>query len=122
MYKCVDAKGVTHYTDKPLPGCKGREVDIRPQPSISGSAPQAPGEDFKRQDADFKRRQVERAEAEAAGKAEMNKHCARLRREQAVLSGGTRVSRINAKGERVYMDDASREARLKELGEALRAC
>lgn len=36
MYKCVDKQGVTHYADSPLPGCKGKEVDIRPLPSISG--------------------------------------------------------------------------------------
>ena len=31
MYKCVDARGVTHYTDKPLPGCKGGAVNIHGQ-------------------------------------------------------------------------------------------
>ena len=29
LFKCVDAKGRTHYTDKPLPGCKGQET-LRP--------------------------------------------------------------------------------------------
>ena len=28
MYKCVDERGVTSYSDKPRPGCKGGEVDI----------------------------------------------------------------------------------------------
>jgi len=36
MYKCVDERGVTHYTDKPRPDCKGGKVDIRPIPSLSG--------------------------------------------------------------------------------------
>lgn len=26
LYKCVDERGRTHYTDKPLPGCKGGAV------------------------------------------------------------------------------------------------
>ena len=125
MYKCVDAKGVTSYSDKPCPpGGKGKQVDIRPIPSISGGTPQAPPppEDPKRQDADFKRRQLERAQAEAAGKAEMEKHCERLRREEALLSGGGRVARITAKGERVYMDDAARDKRLAEIRDEIRAC
>lgn len=43
VYKCVDARGVTHYSDKPQPGCKGGPVDIRGSPPISGeSAPAAP--------------------------------------------------------------------------------
>jgi|SRR5688572_28258642 len=121
MHKCVDEKGVTHYTDSPRPGCKGRAVDIRAIPSISGAEPKAGG-DITRQDADFKRRQLERAEAEAAGKAEMDKHCARLRREHSLLSGGGRVSRITATGERVYLDDARRDSRLAELKDALRSC
>ena len=28
IYKCVDARGVTRYTDQPQPGCKGGEVKI----------------------------------------------------------------------------------------------
>jgi len=122
MYKCVDEKGVTHYSDKPRPGCKGGPVDIRSIPSLSGSEPAAPKQDLRQQDAEFKRRQLERAEAEAAGKAEQDKHCARLRREHALLGGGTRVSRILPSGERVYIDDAARDARLAELKEALRGC
>jgi hypothetical protein len=122
MYKCVDERGVTHYTDKPRPGCKGREVDIRPSPSLSGSEPQSPGQDFQRQDADFKRRQLERADAEAAGKAEMDKHCARLKREHTLLAGGSRVAKITPQGQRIYIDDATRDARLAELNDALRTC
>ena len=121
MYKCVDEKGVTQYRDQPCAPGKGRQVNIQPIPSLSGSTPQAPSDDLKQQEADFKRRQVERAEAESAGKAEMDKHCARLKREQALLSGGSRVSRI-VDGKRVYLDDSTRDARLVELKDALRSC
>lgn len=122
MYKCVDARGVTQYTDKPCPAGKGKQVDIRPIPSLSGSEPEAPRQDVKQQDAEFKRRQLERSEAEAAGRAEQDKHCARLRREHALLAGGTRIAKILPSGERVYIDDAAREARLAQLKDALRGC
>jgi uncharacterized protein DUF4124 len=40
LFKCVDARGRTHYTDKPLPGCKG-EDKMRP-PAQPQSAPLLP--------------------------------------------------------------------------------
>ena len=40
MFKCVDARGRTHYTDKPLPGCKGEEK-MRP-PAQPQHAPLLP--------------------------------------------------------------------------------
>ena len=121
MYKCVDERGVTHYTDKPRPGCKGGKVDIRPIPPISGKA--APhSADLAEQDADFKRRQIEREQAESKDKTALDERCSRLRREQSWLSHSGRVSQTNAQGERVFMDDATRDARLAQLKEQLRLC
>ena len=122
MYKCLDEKGVTRYTDTPCPAGKGKQVNIQPIPSVSGSTPAAPAKDTKQQDADFKRRQIEREQAEAAGREEQVRHCNRLRRETALLSGGGRVAKVLPSGERVFIDDATRDARLVELKEALRGC
>jgi hypothetical protein len=121
MYKCVDKQGVTHYTDSPLPGCKGKEVDIRPLPSIWGEI-KPRDEDFAQQDADFKRRQNERATAEAKERAALEARCRSLRREHAVLSGGAPLARVNEQGERVYVPDEVRQQQLARVGEALRAC
>ena len=122
MYKCVDQRGVVQYSDKPSPGCKGGPVDIQPIPSLSGqvSAPRAPSPS--QQDADFKRRQIERERQESREKAAQLERCQRVRQEIAWLSAGTRVSRINDAGERVYMDDATRDARLTQLRQAVRGC
>ncbi len=131
MYKCVDARGVTHYTDKPLPGCKGGPVNIRGQPPIaepaapaSPSAPAAPAAkpDAAREDADFKRRQIEREQAETREKSAAAERCAVLRQEQSFLSQGGRIGKLNEQGERVYMDDAARDARLAAVREELRGC
>jgi hypothetical protein len=105
MYKCVDQKGVTHYTDAPLPGCKGGEVDIGPAPS-----------------ADFRRRQNERAQAEASLRAALETRCKALRLEHARLSSGSRLAQIDADGERVYLPDELKDQRLAEVREAMRAC
>lgn len=121
MYKCVDERGVTHYTDKPRPDCKGNPVDIRPIPSISGKGAPA-SRDLASQDADFKRRQIEREQAEAKDKATLDQHCSRLRREESWLTHSGRITRTDAQGKREFIDDAARDARLVQIREQLRLC
>jgi Domain of unknown function (DUF4124) len=121
MYKCVDAQGVTSYSDSPRPGCKGRKVDIQPIPPVSGKT--APRQsDVARQDADFKRRQIERDEADAQAKAQLAHRCAYLRNEHAFLSSAGRISVTDEQGRRTYIDDATRESRLVKLNAELRTC
>ena len=123
MYKCVDAHGRVVYADKPQPGCKGGEVNIQPIPSISGQGTTPPPKTSSaEQDADFKRRQIERERQEGLEKSAQQERCQRVRQEIAWLSAGTRLSRITDSGERVYMDDATRDARLSQLRQAVRGC
>ena len=94
MYKCVDARGVTHYSDKPLPpSCKGGAVKIRgAQPSDGTSRPSVPP---------------------AAGTAaELNRRCARMAQEYARTQSGRRDGK----------PDEIREQRLEELREQSRGC
>jgi hypothetical protein len=121
MYKCVDARGVVQYSDKPSAGCKGGPVDIQPIPSLSGHGP-TPPPSASQQDTDFRRRQIERERQESSEKAAQMERCTRVRQELAWLSASTRVSRINDAGERVYLDDAAREARLADLRQQARNC
>ncbi len=122
MYKCVDERGVTHYSDKPQAGCKGGKVDIQGSPPISGQVtPRAP-DDLARQNADFKRRQLEQEQAQATEKRALEQRCARLRQELAVLNAGTRIGRITPQGDRVYMEDATREARVAKVRDEMRGC
>jgi len=58
VYKCVDARGVTGYSDKPCPDGKGKEVDIHGQPPISGEVTPY-REDLKAAERDFQRRQAQ---------------------------------------------------------------
>ncbi|HYX65979.1 MAG TPA: DUF4124 domain-containing protein [Burkholderiales bacterium] len=124
MYKCVDERGVTHYADKPTPGCANAPVDIRASPPISGALAPS-GEDAAQQEADFRRRRMEREEAERlqrAERAELLSRCTSLKQERAVLSSGRRLVQINEQGERVYLDDAVRAQRLAEVQAALEQC
>jgi hypothetical protein len=65
MYKCVDERGTTSYSDKPCVGAKGAQVDIHGAPPISGKL-QAPSEDL--------------------GRAALQRRCTTLRQEQARLA------------------------------------
>lgn len=119
MYKCVDEHGRTNYRDQPAPGCKA--LDIRPSAPLSGNV-QGSQESFAVRDAELKRRQFEREAAAAQERETREQNCARLRREQVVLGSGARISNTNAQGERVYMDDTSRDRRLAQLAQELRGC
>lgn len=124
MYRCVDARGVTHYADQPTPGCANTEVDIHGSPPVSGNlAPAAPS--AAQQEADFRRRQMDREQAEsraAAQRAQLVRRCASFKEEQAVLSSGRRLVTFDARGERAYVDDAVRDRRLAELQAELKSC
>jgi len=117
MYKCVDERGVTHYTDKPRPGCKGSEVDIRPAPPLSGKV-QEHKEDLMGAEREFRRRQIERdrKDQDEARKLEAQKRrCASMHSQYQRLSNARGVYRTNEKGERVYVEDAERERRLAQM-------
>ena len=122
MYKCVDEHGRTRYSDQPALGCK--EVDIRPSPPLSDEV-KAREENFALQDAELKRRQLEREAAATKAREEREareSRCASLRRQQVMLGSGVRITSANAQGEREYMDDATRERRLAMLAQELRGC
>ena len=119
MHKCVDKRGVTHYSDKPLPGCKGAEVKIEGQPSISGAlAP--PKEDFRRDETEFQRRRIaeERGrEAQANALEQQRQRCAALQADLRRMESGVRLARPDAKGGYEYLEDDERNqtaARLRD--------
>ena len=120
MFKCVDERGRVTYADKGRAGCK--QVDIQGSPPISGGLQGRSPAVGAREDADFKRRQIERERAEELEKAAEVRRCAALRRELAQLAPGRRYSQINDKGERVYMDDDTRDRRLADLNAQASRC
>lgn len=83
MYKCVDARGVTQYADKPCPDRGGEEVDIRGQPPISGEL-KPHREDLKRAEQDLQRRQAQQdreRQADAKALETQQRRCTALRAE-----------------------------------------
>lgn len=121
MYKCVDARGVTQYSDKPCPDGKGKEVDIRGQPPISGKV--TPGrEELNAAERDFQRREAKRErERQADAKADdaRLRRCATAQAERQRWASVGRVAVIDGKGERRYLDDSERAAKTAQLDAAI---
>lgn len=117
IYKCVDARGVTRYTDQPQPGCKGGEVKIEAQPPVSGTL-SVPRRDAGSEERDFQRRRMDEArirEAETNTRAKQEQQCAQLHDELRRLESGLRVVRPDAKGGLEYMEDQERDQRTAQL-------
>jgi uncharacterized protein DUF4124 len=126
MYKWVDEKGVTHYSESPPPGRKAQQIQTAPS---STPKPAEPASTWSDKERDFKRRSIEREQAEAArkGKQADEQYQAALRKERCiaaqrtlrVLSEQRPVYRINEKGEREFIDDADRPGAIERAKQGI---
>lgn len=126
QWKWKDAQGQVHISDLPPP----REVpdkDVLQRPSIkskpvasTAAAPAsgASGPDKARVDPEL---QAKRGRAEQAQKdkaradderlaAQRAENCQRARQQLATLDSGIRIARVNAEGQREFLDDNARAA------------
>jgi hypothetical protein len=114
IYKCADARGVTHYTDKPCPDGRGSEVDIRGQPPLSGKLTPYQ-ENLKAADREFQYRQAQRErerQADIRALESQQRRCASLREQLQRLSAMRRPT-----------DAVAHDARIAGLNEDIaRAC
>jgi Domain of unknown function (DUF4124) len=110
VYKWVDEKGVTHYGEAPPQGKPATEISNKVVP---GSAGARPAEDLGEKDREFRQRKIqadaaqEKQQQEAVRRQEL---CNQQRDLLARLKQSGRTYTLNEKGERVYMDDAERDA------------
>ena len=113
LYKWVDEKGVTQYSDKPPPDeKKASKVDIRVEPGKPA------GDNWKEREQQSRQQRVEkdRAASEQKAKAEADRE-QRCRQAQSRIDKLKNVSRLydlDAKGERVYIEDKDRPALLEK--------
>jgi len=119
MYKWVDEKGTTHFSESPPPdGKKATKVEPKvTPPSAPVAAPKSNPEKWREQEADFRRRQLERGQrdqAEARERAEKGQECADARRRLAFLQGTHRIYRDNDDGTRSYLTDAQRDSEIAQ--------
>ena len=125
VYKCLDPNGRTVYSQNPCPPSMKRETmspggippasAVAPADSASDKAskngPRTPAE----QEQDYRKRQQDQAKAakitdQKTAEAQLKEaNCRNARQRLTNYEIGGRISQINEKGERYYMEDAQIE-------------
>lgn len=106
LFKCVDAKGRTHYTDKPLPGCKG-EAEMRP-PAQPQTRPLVPTTQTKKPAPAPAAKKKARDQVVWTDPKQFAAHCKGLRQEEAYW--------VSKRGHE------QRDTRLGQVRQALQGC
>lgn len=127
VYKWIDEKGVTHYSETP-PAAERRARKIEVQPASSATADEGgkvEGKSWQQKEQEFQKRQAEREEArkqdeaaEAATRRDAKtreERCAAAKQNLDTLRIQRPVYRIDEKGERVYLDDPGRAAEIARM-------
>jgi hypothetical protein len=127
MYKWVDEKGTTHFSENPPPDDgKTKASKVEPKvtpPSSPASASRDTPEKWRAQEADFKRRQVERNQREETSereKAQRANACESAKRRVAFLANTHRIFRDNADGSRTWLTDSQREQEIDKMRDVVR--
>lgn len=115
LYRWVDENGKVHYTDTPPPGNARKSKKLQTPSAVAPSveteddAQQAPS--YVEKEAEFRKRQVEKAEQQAAQAREKQEaddkknNCNAARSRLATLQAGGRIARYDAQGEREILGD-----------------
>jgi hypothetical protein len=115
MYKWVDEKGVTHFSETPpLDGAKGAaKIEVRP-----ASPDRAPVDNWKQREMESKQRHAAEGNKQEAAKKQEDQQrarkCSRARRDVDMLTNSQRIFHLDDKGERVYLEESQRAADLAE--------
>ena len=115
MYKWVDEKGVTHYSESPPPdGTKGAsKIEVK-----TTTPDRPPVDNWREKDRQSKEQRAKQglADEQARQKEDRDRanKCRAAQRQADVMQRPTGVYRLNEKGERVFLEDKDREANLAE--------
>ena len=119
VYKWVDDKGVTHYTETPPPGGKSQAMKTPPRnPTGDKMNPQPAAKSWQEQEIEFRQRRVEAEEAKQrqdTAEARARREAA-LRRESCIdarhnlqnLLAPRPIYGLDERGERRYVEDKDR--------------
>jgi Domain of unknown function (DUF4124) len=134
QWKWKDPGGVVQYSDRPPPqGTAEKDILQRPNPrnlpaagapAPAASAPAAAPEAKPGNPAEDRRRQAEKDDAARKAAADEERsakvradNCQRARGQLRGLEDGARMSRVNEKGEREFLDDAGRAEETRRMRE-----
>ena len=122
MYKWVDEKGVTHFSQEPPTDAKAEKKATKVTPRVtppSGGGAYDPNA-WKAKEAEAKKRGVERgqqSQSDAKDDAQRAEACERARNRLGMLETAIPIFRTNADGSRTYMEDKTREAEIARAKE-----
>jgi hypothetical protein len=116
IYKWVDEKGVTHFSEHPPPdGRKAQKIEPKVTPPSSDAQPT----DWKQREQEQRKKRIEQEQKDDYQKAkahndaaERKNRCVAARRELHVLEKQVPVYSVNEKGEKVYLEDKDRPAQM----------
>jgi hypothetical protein len=125
MYKWVDEKGVTHFSEYPPPDAKTEKKATKVTPKVTppGSGGSYDPNAWKSREAEAKKRQVDRGQQEQASakdSARRAEACDRARSRVAFLESSGVVFRTNADGTRTYMEEKQKEAEIAQARDQVR--
>lgn len=113
MYKWVDEKGVTHFSESPPPDGKATKVEVKPT-----GTEKARVDNWKERELESRQRRTQKdsVEEETRRKEERTRaqHCSRAREGLDTVKNSRRVYSLDEKGERVYMEDKDRPAAIEK--------
>jgi hypothetical protein len=114
LYKHVDKDGRTVYTDQPPANADAKRINVpaSPPPAPAASGNKSYMERDKEAEKGRKAAREKQEKADQAGKVaqENEQRCAHARTAYQQYEAGGRIYKLDAKGERVYLDDAELEA------------
>ncbi len=112
VYKCIDASGKTVYLQSPCPpGQSSKMISAKPPPVENAPAAKAGAKPPATPDQEFRKRQKDREDAEkkaseqSADASRRQEQCQRAREQVAQYDLGGRISGVNEKGERYFLDE-----------------
>lgn len=123
IYKWVDEKGVTHFSEYPPPdGKKAQKIEPKVTPPSSDAKPT----DWKQREQEMRKSKIEQDQRDEAQKArvqnnaaERHNRCVYARRELHVLDKQVPVYSVNEKGDKVYLEDKDRPALIAKWKQAI---
>jgi len=136
QYVWIEPNGTRQYSDRPPPpGTPANRIlkapgrALLPPAPVEQSAPAAkPAPTLAEREAAYRERTQQRAEQERKDEEESKKQramaerCATARENQAQLASGTRIAQYGQDGERRYLSDEERSARMARANQALQDC
>jgi hypothetical protein len=114
MYKWVDEKGTTHFSEYPPPDGKGAKVEVKPAANEKNYNPDS----WRERELESRQRRAQQAIADETERkrddASRAQNCRRAQEGLDTMKNARRVYNLDEKGERVYLDEKQRAAGLEK--------